>query len=526
MGLFTMIMGDLKMIAKDKILITDDDPNIRNGLAKAVTDTFGEHAEILVCENGLDASSLLKDNSIDIVITDIKMPYMNGIDLLKFIKNENLYCKSIVLSGYDDYNLVRDALRLGAADYLLKPVDFGLLSSTVRSLLTSLQLEKQVSPNLHQNTFHMQSLLEHFLLGRSDNPEGITAFLNKYHITPDSSCVTGYISINSFGGSNSWDLENTLTSYVCENIEQIGFPFSVMLTGRLDSYWVFLIIGEDLQSSISSLHPFFQELEEKYQQIYCCPKSFPLKKIKDIHKICLREFEKFYFDLPYTRIPGGKTEPALDKILDNAVASAAEYNYAGFMEEMSAVFAVFNNTKPPVTEVKKLLSQMVYDLISKNSKYIQTISSSKFTEHDIFDQIETAGSLSQLQKDIFSSVNYYIEQLLSTLTDRDDRIIRQAKEYIKSNYNDSISLDDIAAHVFLHANYFSSLFKAKTGTTYRQYLRKFRVEKAKQFMLETDMRVYEIAQAVGYNDSAHFVRAFKEVTGVSPSQFKEKHLGE
>lgn len=513
------------MIGKDKVLIADDDPNIRNGLAKAVENTFGEHMEILVCENGAEASLLLKDNTVDIVITDIKMPFMSGIDLLKFIKEEKLYCKSVVLSGYDDYNLVRDALRLGAADYLLKPVDFGLLSSTVRSLLTTLQLEKQTSPHLQKNTFHMQTMLEYFLLGRSTGADNTDSFLHKYQIAPDSACAIAYMNTPNTAAGSDYELQNAFTSSVCEYLEDRKLPFSVILSGKVETYWVFLIIGEDFQSSFPSFLPLFETLEKRYPQVYCCPQYFLMKSIKKVHEKCLKELEQLYYDLPYAKIPGDRKKADIASLLERAVAAASEYNYARFMEVLTSVFAFFSHTKPPAAEVKKIMSQMIYDLISKNPKYIQPISSSKFTEYDIFDQIETAASLSILQKNIFSSVNHYIEQLLCTLTDREDRIIRQAKEYIKSNYNDNISLDDIAAHVFLHSNYFSSLFKAKTGTTYRHYLRNFRIEKAKQLMLETDMRVYEIAQAVGYNDSAHFVRAFKEITGISPSEFKKSRQG-
>lgn len=385
-------------VKKDLILIADDDPNIRKGLEKAVSEEFGESSEIITCENGKETSDILLQNAVDILITDIKMPFLTGIDLLKFIRNHHLHCKTVVLSGYDDYNLVRQALRTGAEDYLLKPVDFGLLAKTVRELLETV-----------------------------------------HHTSPSKA------------------------------------------------------------PAAPSAFPAFQ--------------GSPLPKSADA-------FSDF-FDLPYEKIPGSRTNLSLNEYLSRAVAAASEYQYGKSIEELCAVFSIFSRQTPPVTEVKKTLIQMIYDLIAKNPKFIAPISASKFTSYDIFEQIETAKSLSLLQKQFFESLSHYTEQILRSLKDRDDQIIEQAKTYIESHYNDNISLEDTAAHVFLHSNYFSGLFKAKTGITYRQYLRNFRIEQAKKLILETDMKVYEVALSVGYNDSAHFVRAFKEVTGMNPKQYKE-----
>lgn len=123
------------------ILIVDDDPAIREGLTREVEKEFQEKAIVLNCKNGAIAAELLKCNTIDIVVTDIKMPVMNGIELLQFIKDNNINCKSLVLSSYDDFNLVRDAMRLNASDYLLKPVDFPTLHRTLYKLLTQVILE-------------------------------------------------------------------------------------------------------------------------------------------------------------------------------------------------------------------------------------------------------------------------------------------------------------------------------------------------------------------------------------------------
>lgn len=385
---------------KNAILIVDDDPNIRQGLVKAVINEFDSCLDITASANGLDASKILLKNKTDILITDLKMPFMDGIELLHFINKNLLYCESIVLSGYDDYSFVREALKTGAKDYLLKPIDFDLLGSTINGLLESLKLSKR---------------------------------------SKESSADT----------------------------------------------------------AVSFIGPPTHQVNKK-----------------------LREF----FDLSHQKIPDDLINISINSLLSQAIQAVGSYDYRRAAEILYSVFYIFNKEQPSVFEVKKLLTQMIYDLIAENPRFIAPISTSKFTAHDVFNQIESALSLSSLQKQLLESLNYYIKQIIESLQSKDDTVIEQAKTYIEYNYSNDISLENIAAHVFLHPNYFSALFRAKTGATYRQYIRDFRIEKAKYLILQSDMKIYEIALSVGYNDPAHFNRAFKEVTGMSPSHFKEKYI--
>lgn len=123
---------------------------------------------------------------------------------------------------------------------------------------------------------------------------------------------------------------------------------------------------------------------------------------------------------------------------------------------------------------------------------------------------------------MYASVNYLIGELICSMKNKDDYVIQKAKEYIHKNYTDDLTLNDVAAHVFLNGNYFSTLFKQKTGIAFRNYLRNLRIEKAKELLTTTNLRIYEVALKVGYNEHSHFVRAFKSVTGISPGQYREE----
>lgn len=160
------------------ILIVDDDPNIREGITREVEKEFENKAVVLNCKNGLVAADLLKCNTVDIVVTDIKMPYMNGIELLEFIRENNISCKSVVLSSYDDFNLVRDAMRAGASDYLLKPVDFPALYHILYKLLTEVIMERSNAFGSNAPV-NMQKLLESYLKEHVVRDADLLAFEEK-----------------------------------------------------------------------------------------------------------------------------------------------------------------------------------------------------------------------------------------------------------------------------------------------------------------------------------------------------------
>ena len=182
---------------------------------------------------------------------------------------------------------------------------------------------------------------------------------------------------------------------------------------------------------------------------------------------------------------------------------------------------MFNFLSPSISDVRKEMHHFVYSILNRNSAFIPIISTSKFTDYDLFEHIEKSESLSVLKKHLYSSVNYLIGELIESMENKDDYVIQKAKEYIHNNYQDNLTLNDVATHVFLSENYFSTLFSQKTGTTFRNYLRSFRIEKAKELLTTTNLRIYEVAQQTGYNEHSHFVRAFKAITGQSPGDYRQ-----
>ena len=190
---------------------------------------------------------------------------------------------------------------------------------------------------------------------------------------------------------------------------------------------------------------------------------------------------------------------------------------------MREIFMQALADQPEADALRRHLSDMVYSLMNQDKDLIGIIGKYKLTDKDIMLKIREAQSFSQLRKDYQELMLLYFNELKERRLSQDDCNIQRAKEYIENNYRDNVSLSEIAQRLGLHPNYFSTLFRQKTGETFSDYLRSARIAKAIELMNGTNMKVYEIASRVGYNDNAQFHRAFKQITGISPGQYKQKH---
>lgn len=502
------------------ILIVDDDPNIREGITREVEKEFKNKAVVLSCKNGMVAANLLKCNTIDIVVTDIKMPFMNGIELLTFIRENHLSCKSVVLSSYDDFNLVRDAMRAGASDYLLKPVDFTALYHILYKMLTEVIMERN-SAFGHFAPVNMQKLLESYLKENVIRDADLLAFEEKNALEPDAPCILGCVKMEYPSSERLFKLQEQIREDLYNCLNKNHIRYKAILTGEIASCFVFLVFVEGMCSPcLNALTYLKDDLTERGMKIYVNEKHLALQEMFSAFRECISMFEQGFYDLPTAVPPGTYVEEDMHASLRAITEALNVYDMKDTWRYLIHFFNICNVMKPSVKTVHKLLNNMLYELLRLNARYIEPLSQLKFTEHDIFHQIETAPSLSILEKELFASLNHLVETVLSGLPDKDDHIIEKAKRYIEENYNDYITLEDIAAHVYLNKSYFSTFFKKKTGLTYRDYLQNYRIQKAVVLIRDSDMKVYEIAQAVGYNDSAHFIRAFKKVTGKNPGAFR------
>lgn len=504
-----------------KLLIADDDPNIRMGIRAMIEREFQGELTIYTSENGYEASEQIKKMGIHMLVTDIKMPIWTGLELISHLKEEGRSIPTVVLSGYDDYNLVRSALTEGAVDYLLKPVNEGLLLNTIRQMMRNLKVQTEITEGQLDESWERQLLLEQFMDSSLWEEERILKYREKQEITEDTLCMLVYGEIPSTAYVEKQKLGKYMAKKTSTFLKEIGMEERALYGELGECFQLLVFLHKDHKKKTEEIQAYAKELGKEGYKVSWGSKPYALKNLSFLKVECSKGMERFYFDLPYNKLELEHPAKELEKELSEYTEAMGQYDCGAAIRHLTQAFQIYNSYPPKISHLQKELTNTVYAVMQKNAVYIGIIGQSKFTEHDMLEQIAASRSLAALQSQMIDTVNHYIEKAVEGLNNRDDFVIRKAKVYVQDNFAEQVTLTDVAAHVYLNASYFSTLFKAKTGMNFRNYLRECRVEKAKELLQQGELKIYEIAQQVGYQESAHFVRAFKEVTGMSPNEYRK-----
>lgn len=414
-----------------RIIVVDDDKIIRMGLVKILNKLFENHEIIGDFQNGLLAFEYLKENDgqVDLVITDIKMPIMTGIE---FVEKANKELKHppifIVLSGYDEFTYVRDTMKYGAFNYLLKPIKKDELNKVVEEVEIKIkELKKKDKIMTKSIEVIKKDFFKHLLFSNSD-----------INIKTDKSLL--------------------------ENIQL-----------NEDYYYQMIVLPinkEEKEFNNKVLNRYFKEVtsNNKIEYIYFLYND-------NVYII-------FYFNVN-----------EISNISD--VTNQIDERSNMFIENGMNVFILECTNKVWEIREQSKLARKVKEkmLYNKNAK------------------------------------KYYIDDLneLSDILEDDKNLysvtsIKLAIQFITKNFDKNITLKDVADEVFLSQNYLSELFKKETGEGFYEFLSNYRIKRAKELLVTTNLKIYEVAENVGYNDSITFGRAFKKIAGVTPNSFRNNKV--
>ena len=234
-----------------------------------------------------------------------------------------------------------------------------------------------------------------------------------------------------------------------------------------------------------------------------------------------KQTEGWFYDLPSSCTPRAFDRPEAYTPLITQDALSGKHTDA--VLHLRELFDLMQESKPDYETICRILYALFDELMQKEPAFIRILGKHKLTDIDLPTIISESDSLSVLRARLSEALYVYIQDYSAQCSTQEEHMIRDAKAYIEAHYPDNIQLNDVAEHVHLHPNYFSSVFAAKTGTPFRVYLRKIRIDHAQILLRTTKQKIYEVADAVGYKETAHFNRAFKEVTGQSPHQYKMRN---
>lgn len=519
-----------------KVMIVDDEEIVRLGL-HALAD-WESHGFSLCYDaaNGLAALEILKENSdIQIVMVDMQMPKMDGLRFLEEVKRLNLPIQVIVLSAHDRYDIIRQAFRLGISDYIVKfEMNEEEILRQLKNAAAKLESFKTTGTSLKER--EKLRLKEKYLADLLSNISG--EIETDYADTLDIDSSFSYFCTASILAENQTEFENKISIMhnIAKDITMPGLYIGLAPIAQGEAGMLFAFktksmaeIGTDMEAILRK----FRSHLENYTNlnITICAGNIvrSLERIGEEYKAARKNADmRFVLGQGKIIFPWDVKGIASDdigsmtSITRKIILTFKEGDENAIKAELNAAFEAISRYNPEKIEkifpyyIELLFSIMLYlDELGVN---ISDIFRRNVNFYEEIHKFKTRSELNNWMRNIVSWIYDYLkERNNADLT----RPVAMAKDFITKNYYDkTLSLNMVSSYVGVSENHLSSIFPKQTGKTFTEYVTEMRIEKAKVLLRGTNLKVYEIAESVGFANAEYFSKIFKKVTGKSPNQFK------
>lgn len=541
-----------------RLFVVDDEPDTREGLryyfdwAKYGVEVIGE------ADDGSTALEPILKEKPDIVLSDVRMPDMDGIEMVKRIRQFSEDVKIIFVSGYDDVGYIKSALKVDAVDYILKPVDLKELGEVIEKVVKIINEERDAKSLIQEmNTKLLQSmpsLREKFFMtlvrdgvnGEKEIDKRIE-FLGLELPSNDEYC-TLVISIDDKAAV--FDIlpekDKQLTSFsvinICEELihKSIkGYAFE----NRPGEYVCILRMGchkdeddvcyEDKENLYSLISDIKDSLLRYLKIRVTIGVGLTVLGLKNIWK----SYSKAYDNANQKLFLGKNMIISMDSLeieedhfdkfdFSNAQQLANLLKSSDEEKIKSTVNDIFKNLARYKHTNMKYCLNICLQLILIASRQLMELQMNmddvKLSDNEVWEQLfklETLEDMKTLIINYFLGVSRYIVEKRNK---KSRNIIETIKEVIHKKYSENISVNEIAREVYLSTTYLCMVFKQETGETVNDYITKVRIEKAKELLKDPKNKLYDVCYGIGYTEPGYFSKVFKKHTGLSPTEYREK----
>lgn len=536
-----------------KVFLVEDEMVIRRGIKNSID---WEKEGYIFCGEASDgelAYPMIIKEKPDILITDIRMPFMDGLELCKLVKKELPNIKILILSGYDEFDYAKEAIRLGVTEYLLKPISSGKLLEALNWVSESIRREKEdkdlvrkYMEEMRENTEHeKQKFFEQMIAGNLSMADALETG-KKYEMNLSAGMYNLLLFRFTLGEENrkSGELLGEAEYAIEKLTERLEYVFEFQ---RGVEGWAFLLMAdneEQMSERVKELSKDLEEIMKNYSTIaYFGGIGQPVARLRELEE-SFREAERALaarFTMELNRIISVediRMAQNVDTLDDIEITSFGEIEKTrtmlekflnnGAEDEIDEFVDVYINELPEENLKSVLMRQYIimdaYIVMMSFCEKIEGIEGEMQAQSE-----ELKNSMKTIQT--LEEIKNYIRMLLKKIIGVRDTIsgrrysdiIEIAKEKIRKTYmSDEISLNTIAAEVGMSPSYFSSIFSKEMGKTFVEYLTEIRMDRAKELLMCSSMKTSEIGYEVGYKDPHYFSYIFKKTQNCTPKEFRAR----
>lgn len=483
-----------------KLVICEDEKMIRMGIKSIVMRSSVEFEEIILCSNGEEAYEIIKNQKIDVLITDIRMPKKDGVTLVKEIQDLPHVPKVIVISGYDDFSYAVELLRYGAKDYLLKPIEREKLCKVLEQLKKEFTEEGIKQKDIGQI---VNQQLKYILLNSNISEseiQGIEDSFKDYYYQEEFKVIC-----SNYRPKDETKLYSVI--YLDDIYDQ-----SVFIIKAEAEQEILENIFKDQYVGISRSYYKLTDLIAAYEEaLYARKLGFIKNKL--ITRFCSIDEDEDCKEAVSKETIGQMVQKLGTDKVDEVIKFLMHSSYKAKQGLISP-----RQFEDMVTLLIDNIIDTYKNLLNYEEEDIDLINIYSYDNVDGFLEL----LIEQMEK-----IN---EKLTGDFTEyKNKQKIKKAVLFIQDNYSKNLNMAVVSNHISMNYSLFSSLFKQVVGMNFVTYLKNIRVCEAKRLLELTDKKVIEISNMVGYENEKNFMKIFKSVCGVSPSEYRKnvqvgKHL--
>ena len=514
-----------------KVMIVDDERNIRKGIVQLIDWSQLGCEVVRDCSDGKAALQYLQEHPIDIVVTDIKMPIIDGIELSKRISEDFKDTKVIILTAYSDFAYAQQAIKYNVVDFIIKndfidelPI---AINKTMQLIVKDREKYNPQATSADEDMYLSQLFHKLISSGNISNSDIELYRLNDFNYCL-SACEIDYYDKDK-------DKSNLTT--MLKNILNIALKDCSFVVIPLSETHMIIIIRFDKSSQINlnDIIKFFHDIIIMVEEFMRIDIRFGLSQLIQKPKDIKLGYEQAKESLSKIIIKGSELhvynvlknkegqEFTLD--IDQYIGKICELTFEGESgqanNQLNKLYDILVASNSSFEQCKMYMLVICCSIIRKAVRY-HTDQDFNAMEKEVYELIQSAKTMFSL----VSIGNKTIDRLRNSCKDKKDlknELVKKANECIRNHYKEELTLQLISQELYLNSSYLSRAYKKWTGNTITEAINMFRISKAKGLLITSDLKIYEVAQAVGIQDAAYFTNVFLKYVGQNPTEYRQQH---
>lgn len=531
-----------------KVFLVDDEVIIREGIRDNVK---WENTDFIFAGSASDgemAIPMIQKIKPDILITDIKMPFMDGLQLSKIVKKTIPDMKIIILSGHDEFNFAREALSIGVEEYLLKPVRSASLLEVLERTAKQIESEKNQKMSMENIKKQLEKyvpyardkFLEELTMGMVSSAEVIE---NCEHFNIDilsEYYIAEIIEIESSGEDEENERQNDIAAFSRDIEEEASIDKDIIKFNKSYTESVLIIKGNDCELLRKKAYSIADRIKRKFEEHSSNKITVCIGNARERIKGITQSYKDAEVVKSYKYIYGKNRITGFDSLkIDlfgrKEIVNLRKVDIGSFMKcgTSSEIEKFTDSYISNINEAEissPLYIHYVYiDIMLKACEYINELGGygKKILPEasNVEKVLSEISYLDELREKIVMILKRVFEYRDNNAENKYGSIIIKAKEYINKCYSDAdISLNTVASYVNVSPSHFSTIFSQETGENFIEYLTGVRIKKAMELLKSTKQKTADISYGVGYNDSHYFSFIFKKIVGMTPREYRNDNL--